>query len=458
MKISKVCPIHKGGPESDFGNYRPISVLPSFSKIFEKLIHKRLSDYLEKLNILTQSQYGFRAHHSTAMALLDFYDNVDAIDNKKYSIGIFVDLQKAFDTIDHGILLNKLYYYGIRGVPLKWFQNYLHDRKQFVTLNGVASDYLPVHCGVPQGSILGPLLFLIYVNDIVNCSNLLHFIIFADDTNMLFSANNLEDLITIVNTELHKLSIWFKANKMSLNLKKTNFILFGNKLIDISTCTARIQIDGCQIDQVTKIKFLGVIIDEKLNWKYHISQLSSTLSRNIGIINKIRNKLPYDALVTLYDSMVLSHLNYCCIVWGSTYHSNLETILKLQKKSLRIITKSSYRAHSEPLFYKLNKLNIFDICKLQTAVFVFNSLQCSPATQVFYSRFKFTSLMKQYDTRTTNRLVVPFCRTDIRKNSIACSGPLIWNSLPEYVIKSPSVASFKKQYKNLLLSQYCHSD
>ena len=140
------------------------------------------------------------------------------------------------------------------------------------------------------------------------------------------------------------------------------------------------------------------------------------------------------------------HLNYCCIIWGSTYHSNLETILKFQKKSLRIITKSSYRVHSEPLFYKLNKLNIFDICKLQTAVFVFNSLQCTPATQGFYNRFKFTSLMKQHDTRNTNRLVVPFCRTDIRRNNITCSGPFIWNSLPEYVIKSPSVASFKKQY------------
>ena len=130
-----------------------------------------------------------------------------------------------------------------------------------------------------------------------------------------------------------------------------------------------------------------------------MSQISSTVSRNTDIINKIRNKLPSDALLILYDSMVLSHLTYCCMVWGSTYHSNLETILKLQKKSLRIITKSSYRAHSEPLFYKLRKLNIFDICKLQTAVFVFNSFHCLSAAQMSYSSFKFKIVQKQYDTR-----------------------------------------------------------
>ena len=271
------------------------------------------------MNILTPRQYGFRAQHSASMALIDIYDKIsDAIEKKKDIMGLFIDLQKAFDTIDHNILIKKLYHYGIRGVPLKWFESYLTNRQQFVVLNDITSEYKSITCGVPQRSVLGPLLFLLYINNIVNSSELFYFILFADDTNMLYSDENVDSLISVVNLELIKLSCWFKANKMSLNLKKTNFVMFSSKSVDISKISRiGIMIDNYIIEQVSSVKFLGIHIDEKLNWKSHIAVVVTSISKIIGILGRVRYKLPQEALITLYNAMILPHLNYCCIV-GAT--------------------------------------------------------------------------------------------------------------------------------------------
>ena len=232
LKIAKVCPVFKSGEKDRFENYRPISVLPSFSKVFEKIVHIRLSNYLESCNILSDNQYGFRKGFSSGMAIAEMCDKISsASDKNDFSIGVFIDLSKAFDTINHDILLRKLEHYGIRGIALNWFRSYLYNRKQFVSSNYAVSPFLSINCGVPQGSHLGPLLFLIYVADVENCSAILSFILFADDTNLFYSSNSLFELFTTVNSELSKLSEWFCANKLSLNVKKTNYILFGNKRV-----------------------------------------------------------------------------------------------------------------------------------------------------------------------------------------------------------------------------------
>jgi len=216
LKIAKICPIFKNGSKEVFSNYRPISVLPSFSKIFEKAAYIRIQSYINANDILTKRQYGFRPKHSTAMAVLDMCDKVkEAIDDHLHSIGIFVDLSKAFDTINHNILFAKLEHYGFRGLVLKWFVDYLTNRKQYVIFNHGTSSLLDIVCGVPQGSILGPLLFIIYVNDIINCSETLSFILFADDTNLFYSTKDVHDLMNTVNSELSKLYNWFCSNKLS---------------------------------------------------------------------------------------------------------------------------------------------------------------------------------------------------------------------------------------------------
>ena len=188
LKIAKVCPVFKDDSKTEFSNYRPISIIPSFSKFFEKLISNRLLSFINKFEIFNPAQYGFRKNHSTYMAMLNFYDKVsEAIDKNEFIIGIFIDLSKAFDTINHDILIKKLELYGIRGIPNLLLKNYLENRQQYVSYNNYASTLKPICCGVPQGSILGPLLFLLYINDMTYCCKYLQFLLFADDTNLFYS-------------------------------------------------------------------------------------------------------------------------------------------------------------------------------------------------------------------------------------------------------------------------------
>lgn len=213
MKISRVIPLYKSGDKHIFTNYRPVSLLPQFSKILEKIVDNRLNSFIEKNCIISECQYGFRSSRSTYMALMDLIENIcEALDKKKYVMGIFIDLKKAFDTIDHRILLDKLYHYGIRGISHDWVKSYLSCRKQFVQYQNEKSELKEIVCGVPQGSILGPKLFILYINDICNISDFMKFVLFADDTNILCQHDNFTTLCDMVNVELSKLNQWFSVN------------------------------------------------------------------------------------------------------------------------------------------------------------------------------------------------------------------------------------------------------
>ena len=230
LKTAKVLPLFKSGDKSEVSNYRPVSILPQLSKILEKLFEIRLRKYIDEKGFLFKGQYGFRKNHSTNLALNEMANMiVDALDNKMYSIGVFIDLKKAFDTVDHKLLINKFRYYGIRGIASNFLKSYLGNRTQFVKYKDNVSNKQEVVCGVPQGSILGPLLFILYINDMYKVSELLHFIIFADDTNIFYLDRDTSRSIGVIFTELVKLSQWFKLNKISLNVQKSNYMLFGVK-------------------------------------------------------------------------------------------------------------------------------------------------------------------------------------------------------------------------------------
>ena len=227
LKVVKVIPIHKGGSSKDVNNYRPISLLSIFDKIIEKIMHNRLYTFLERHNILFRNQFGFRKNTSTVHTLVQITEMIKAsIDSDKYGCGIFIDLRKAFDTVNHEILLTKLEHYGIRGNLLNWFMSYLTNRKQYVSINGESSVPLDINCGVPQGSVLDPLLFLLYINDLPNTSNVLNFYLFADDTNIYYESNSLQELKKTMNKELNKIFLWLNLNRLSLNIDKTNFLIF----------------------------------------------------------------------------------------------------------------------------------------------------------------------------------------------------------------------------------------
>jgi len=226
MKVAKVTPIYKKGQKNVPGNYRPISVLPLLAKVFEKLVNKRLLDFLETNNVLYEHQYGFRKQYSTKLSLINLINDViKSIDTGSITPAIFIDFQKAFDTIDHAILCGKLKHYGIRGLPLQWFESYLTDRFQFVSYGGVSSSRQMTTCGVPQGSVLGPTLFLIYINDLSRSTTFFNFRLFADDSNLFYTLPPGENEIVMerINMQLNKVSNWCSANKLTINLLKTNY-------------------------------------------------------------------------------------------------------------------------------------------------------------------------------------------------------------------------------------------
>ena len=252
FKIAKIVPIFKEGDCHDFNNYRPISLLSSFSKLMEKIVSRQLLQFLHINNILYKHQYGFRPGHNTSQPVLHLTEKIYSALNQKpaaKTLVIFIDLKKAFDTVDHSILLSKMDHYGIRDTSNLWFKNYLDSREQFVTINGSESERKKIVCGVPQGSVLGPLLFLIFINDLPNSTEFLT-LLFADDTTFQITGGDIDQLFSMANSELEKSSVWFKANKLTLNVKKTKYMIFSDQ--NLTTTANKLYIGSQNIEQVGK--------------------------------------------------------------------------------------------------------------------------------------------------------------------------------------------------------------
>ena len=453
FKIAKVVPIYKKDDSSQVSNYRPVSILSSLSKVLERLIYNRLYCFLTENDLLNQDQYGFRKYHSTDLALAQLYDKVsNALASRKHVIGVFMDLSKAFDTLDHKVLSSKLHYYGVRGVALDWFNDYLSGRKQYVSYESVDSSLLPMKCGVPQGSVLGPLLFLLYVNDISNSTTSLQYIIFADDTNVFCSNSDFRSLQRILNTELPKLSLWFRSNKLSLNLKKTNYIHFQSRKNATDKPIPEIVLDGEYLEKKQNTKFLGTIINENLKWSDHVHYVSKRVSRTVGLLYKLKHYVPLNILYMLYNSLILPYMSYCNILWADS-KVYTDKMLLLQKKAIRVCTNAGYRDHTDPLFARLKTLKVTDINFLQKALFMFR-LHNDSLPSHFPPMFCLNRNIHTYPTRQSNKYHLCNPKTTMAMKSIRHSGPDIWNSLSVDIRNLKSVYTFKKSVKSILLSKY----
>ena len=336
-KEADVCPIFKQFDRNKCENYRPISLLSNISKIFERVMYTRLENFLNLSEILYRFQFGFRKGFSTNHALLSIVEQIrSALDKKMFTCGVFIDLEKAFDTVNHKILLYKLHHYGVRGITSNWFSSYLTNRYQKVVINGEASPRLPITCGVPYGSIPGPLLFLLYINDMHLAMEFSTIYNFADDTNLLYPCKTLKVLRKNVNADLKNLYDWLCATRLSLNSGKSEFLVFRpprNKTYEPFT----LKLHYSKLFESQKIKYLGLILDNKLDWKGHIAELTKKLSRAIGLIHKMNGLCPISVLRSLYHSLFNSHLSYGLVVWGNASRWNLERIRSLQKRVLRLI-------------------------------------------------------------------------------------------------------------------------
>ena len=359
LKIAQVIPVFKAGDSSKASNFRPISILSIFSKIFERHLYNELLGYLDKHNIICPQQCGFRKGVSTNVAIAKFVNQViTGLNENKYGIGVFLDLQKAFDMVDRDILLGKLQHYGVRGVPLNLLKSFLSNRKQYVKLSNFKSEISQSVLGTPQGGILSPLLFLVFINDIINCSNRIHFSLFADDTCLYMKNSNINSLYIDMNLELNNVSNWIVANSLSLNVNKTVYILFsGRKPVENVPSLILFNSD---ILRKKDTRFLGLIIDEKLSWKAHALFIKGKISRMLGIVYKLNNCLTSSAIKTIYYSLIYPHLQYGIIFWGAVCKSNFVQIFRSQKKCIRLIANSRQYDHTGPLFKQFRILKLED--------------------------------------------------------------------------------------------------
>ena len=296
-----------------FSNYRPISVLSTLSKVFERIMYSRLSSFFRRFEILKGNQFGFREACSTSDAVLEFLnDTYSSLEEREHMVAVCLDLTKAFDTIDHRVLYRKLDHVGVRGLALDWFSSYLCDRQQRIHIGDVHSDISVLSAGVPQGSVLGPLLFILYVNDMSNVSNSVKFIHYADDTTLYLSGPVATHLVENLDLCLDELGDWLVSNKLILNVTKTQCVLFSNTLK--GSDMPLISIRGSVIDWVDSIKFLGIRIDNQMNFKEHVTGVCTRMSRAVGVIRRLSYDVPDYVLITLYYSLIYPHMTYLSLI------------------------------------------------------------------------------------------------------------------------------------------------
>ena len=459
LKIAKVIAIYKGGTKSCPGNYRPISLLSNINKIIEKIIYSRLISFFETYNIINMSQFGFRQGYSTTMAVAEFYEDIlESYDKGKATCAVLLDLSKAFDSVNREILLFKLHKYGIRGNAWNLLHSYLNSREQFVFSNNDISSNAKVDVGVPQGSVLGPLLFLIHINDLSNSTNM-KVLNFADDTLLYIHFDSPRNIGNVINSELENVSQWLNDNQLQVNCSKTKYLVFSPnspKFESLSNLKLYVGINK-EIERVSQYKYLGLIIDDQLTWNPHIKYIKGKLSQSLGLLYRTRKYLDRRSLILILHSLFISHLQYGILCWGRCSKTSMDPLLISMNKAIKCINFKDPRLREKEtlkLFHKDKILQVNDMFKLELAKFMYKYYnRLLPAN---FNRY-FTSVdsIHNYNTRASGKnYFVP--RKDKTKglSCLSYRGAKLWSEVPVVIKDNLSLPSFTFNYKKELLEKY----
>ena len=453
-KKAKVTPIFKGDSPISPNNYRPISVLPVCMKLFERAIQRQLVAYLKKHSVLCEQQSGFRERHSTHTATSEVTDFILSNMDKGLKTGaVYLDLKKAFDSVDSETLLFKLQCLGIKDIEQTWFKNYVNNRQQCVAHNANNSDDLFVNCGVPQGSILGPTLFVLFINDLSTVVQTAKIVLYADDTVLLYAAESVEEIQHHLKTDLTAASDWFKNNKLHLNIAKCKWTLFGTKNKLQKTPVCDITIDGSALEHVDSYKYLGLNLDKCLSWQDHIEKLCKKLRQRLGVLRRVRPYLDQESATTLFNALVLPLVDYCDTVYGVCSKSLQCKVERLLYKGGRIILDMPWDTPSRIVIEKLKWLTFPERLFFHRCILVYKSQM---GTLPPYINCKFQRLNHGYNTRNSSNLKLIKCKTNMGQRTLAFLGARNWNSLPRSVKSSPSVDVFKNELVKHILNRRSH--
>lgn len=453
-KHALVVPILKTGDVNDPNNFRPISLLPIISKLLEKVITNQLMYFLESSQSLSNTQHGFRPKLSTETALTVITNKIYSnMDSKKITLLTLCDLSKAFDSVSHEILLKKC---SAIKMDIFWFKSYIENRAQSVRLNTTVSNKLNIAYGVPQGSILGPVLFSIYVNDLNESINECCLTQYADDTQFLHAdtPNNLVALISRTEETLRNIKQYFLRNGLMLNSKKTQCIFIGNRqLLSQIPPNTIIDCDGDFIHPTSHVKNLGVFIDQYMLFDVHIGELTKKVMGALMFINRISQNFDKSTRILVVQTLVLSLINYCIVIWGTTNETLLHNVQKLQNFAAKVAVGCSRKyAHVTPFIKELKWLKIKEKHTLDKCTTVYKAVNnCYPD---WYLKFPTVREHTTSNTRQLNNLYVGRARTDSGARAITILGPKLWNTLPTNVINSESLYAFKSRLSGILLNNY----
>jgi hypothetical protein len=404
-----------------------------------------LYSFLTENNILCSEQSGFRKHHSTQTSLHNIIEDIYNSTNGGGQVGLVaLDLRKAFDTVNHAILTQKLSYYGVHGVNLNWFKSYLNERSQISNINGSFSNPLNVHTGVPQGSILGPLLFIIYINDLSMSLDQCSVNMYADDTAFYTKghiANDTHAIICTLQSDLCNVSEWLDANKLSLHIGKTACMLFCSKQKrrHVMEKTLDLSLHGQEIEQVKMYKYLGVTIDEDLTFNIHVDNVIKKINRSLGVLKRASPYVPLSNRITLYNTIVLPHFDYCCTLWDTCSESQITRLQMLQNRGMRIILGCHHRTHVSDMLSTLKWLNVRQRFIFLKCTLMYNiSNDKTPK----YLKSVTPGISHVYNTRSKkcNNIFQTHCHN----KSLQFTGTSLWNNLPSQVKNQKTVANFKK--------------
>ena len=452
MKLALVKPLYKAKSRSDMNNYRPISLLPVISKVLEKLVHIRVMKFFNRHKVLYEGQYGFRSGRSTSDAILDLTGNIlDGYNKGMYTLGLFLDMTKAFDCINHQILFRKLELYGIRGIALDWFKSYLGKRSLKVALGNVLSEEFPVSCGTPQGSVLGPLLYIIIANDMPKCLKFANSIMFADDTTIFMSGRNLKFLYRKMNDDLNRLTLWFNKNNLSLNIGKSYAVLFKTRT-KLANYQGNITIDGVNVKQVPSVKFLGVHIDQHLDWNTHCQYLLTKLAMGNYSLSMTKNMLPYFSKKIVYQTNVESHLSYGISAWGPMANGSiLRKLIVKQNTAIRAISNIKRRVRILPYYKKGKLLKLEDMIEKSLLNLSYRYIN-DTLPQRIVNLYEFIN--HQHNTRNNNNLRTPHHNLQIYNKSFLAKAPQLWQNLPQNMKDKPTIKSFNKYITKWKVENY----